>query len=210
MKAFIIGNGKSLTIEQLDAIKERPSYACNRINLSYEKTDWRPTVYVHPETLAPDIPYIQENIDLGITCWIGEHYIDKVTPSDKTHFIKDCHHHLWNFDNPDLPLEWHFPQPCSFGGSVNWAMQRAVMDGWDELVLVGCDLEYKDRKPSHFDPRYEHGGEQPAWFAARNALWGHIQGLNYIRRKKLPVKVWNATIGGNLEIWERAELKDVL
>lgn len=188
----------------------KPSYACNRINLAYNKTDWRPTVYVHPESLAPDIPYIQKNIDLGITCWVGEHFEKEITARENLHFIKECHHHLLNFDNPETPSEWHFPQPCSFGGSVNWAMQRAILDGFDELVLLGCDLEYRDKKQNHFDSHYEHGGEQPARFATMNALWGHIQGLNYIRRKKLPVKVWNATIGGNLEIWERVELKDVV
>ena len=210
MRCFIVGNGKSLMVEQLNMITGKPSYACNRINLAYDKTDFRPSVYVHPESLAPDIPYIQENIDMGITCWIGEHFQNEIKPSKATHFIKDCHHHLWNYDNPDLPLEWHFPQPCSFGGSVNWAMQKAVMDGFNELILIGCDLEYKDKKPSHFDERYEHGGEQPAWFASRNAFWGHVQALCYIRRKNLNVRVLNATIGGNLHIWERVDLKDVV
>lgn len=190
-------------------ITGKPSYACNRINLIYDRTDFRPSVYVHPESFAPDIPFIQENIDLGIPCWIGEHYIGKVRESPQTNYIKECHHHLWNYDHPDLPMEWHFPQPCSFGGSVNWAMQRAVLDGYNELILLGCDLEYKDKKPSHFDERYEHGGEQPAWFAARNALWGHLQALFYIRRKKLDVMVYNATIGGNLHVWERVDLKNV-
>lgn len=210
MRAFVIGNGKSLLSTDLDLIVGQPSYACNRINLIYPLTNWRPTVYVHPESLAPDIPFIQENIDTGIECWIGEHFQEKIYTSEKVHWIKDCHHHLLNWDNKDLPDEWHFPQPCSFGGSVSWSMQRAILDGFDEIVLLGCDLEYRNKKPSHFNPGYEHGGEQPAYYASRNAWYGHVQGLNYIRRKKLNVKIYNATRGGLLEIWERKELKELL
>ena len=84
MRCFVIGNGISLLPEDLDLIAGKPSYACNRISMIYKKTDWRPTVYVHPESLAPDIPYIQENIDLGIECWIGEHFQKDITPSTNT------------------------------------------------------------------------------------------------------------------------------
>lgn len=204
VRAYIIGNGTSLSAEQLNNIIGQPSYACNRINLIYDKTDWRPTVYTHIESLAPDLPFIRENVGMGIMCWIAEHY--NIEPKENVKFIKDCHHHLLNFDSPELPDEWHFPQPCSFGGSVNWMMQRAVLDGFDEIVLLGCDLQYRDRKQSHFDKDYEHGGEQSAFYASRNALYGHVHALNYIRRRKLNVQVFNGTRGGLLEIWPRIEL----
>lgn len=139
---------------------------------------------------------------MGILCWVAEHYTE-IKDTHNVRRIKDCHHHLLNFDNPQLPDEWHFPQPCTFGGSVNWMMQRAVLDGYDELVLLGCDLMYKNKKQSHFHKEYEHGGEQPAFYASRNALYGHIQALNYIRRRKLNVSVYNGTVGGLLEIWPR-------
>ena len=87
-------------------------------------------------------------------------------------------------------------------------MQRAVLDGFDELILLGCDLEYRDRKPSHFDKNYEHGGEQPAFYASRNAFYGHVQGINWIRRKGKNVRIYNATRGGLLELWPRVELAD--
>ena len=161
-------------------------------------------MYTHVESLAPDIPFIQENVDAGITCWIGEHF--STIHGENVHPIKDCHHHLVHFDNPDLPDEWHLPQPCTFGGSVNWMMQRAVLDGFDEIILLGCDLQYRDKKKSHFDDAYEHGGEQPAFYAARDAMYGHIHAMNYIRRKKLNVQVFNGTRGGLLEIWPRIEI----
>ncbi len=216
MRCFVIGNGKSLTIEQLNMIIGQPSIACNRINLIYPETDWRPDVYVHPESLAPDLPFIQENIDLGIDCFLGEHFAKPprgtMTLDDAPNitWLNDCHHHLYNFDSPEVPDEWHMPQPCTFGGSVNLAMQVAVLKGYDEIVLLGCDLEYKPGKgKSHFHKEYEHGGENPPFIQARNALFGHMQALNWIRRKKQHINILNATRGGLLELWERVRLEDV-
>ena len=221
MRIYIIGNGKSLNLTNLDLIAGKPSIACNRINLLYDKTIWRPTIYVHPESVVPDWDFVKGNIQAGVECYIGEHYakppvgalglIDAEHAPANVHFIKECWHHLQNFDDPETLDEWHLPQPCSFGGSVNMAMQIAVNKGYDELILLGCDLEYRDgKKQDHFDPNYKHGKEQPAFYAARNALYGHLQALNYIRRRKLNVKVYNATPGGFLELWERIRYEDVI
>lgn len=220
-RCFVVGNGISLKTTDLDLIMGQPSIACNRINLVYPETQWRPSVYVHPESIVPDAEFIMENVNLGTECWIGEHYacppvgklglVDAEHKPNNVHLIKECHHHLQNFDSQDdLPDEWHLPQLCSFGGSVNMAIQIAVQKGYyDEIILLGCDLLYRDRKPSHMHPAYEHGKEQPAFYQTRNALYGHLQALNYIRRKKLNVKIYNATRGGLLEIWERVRLEDV-
>lgn len=215
MRCFVIGNGITLKADDLDRIAGQPSIACNRINLIYPDTRWRPTIYVHPESLAPDLPYIQENIDLGIECYLGEHFAKPprgvlgLDDAPNIHWIKDCHHHLHNFDSPEILDEWHLPQLCSFGGSVNIAMQIAVRKGFDEIILFGCDLLYRDRKPSHMHPDYEHGGEQPAFYARRNAFYGHVQALNWIHRKQKNVTVLNATRGGMLELWQRVNLNDL-
>ena len=215
MRCFVIGNGSSLTYAQLDLIAGQPSIACNRINLLYPLTAWRPSIYVHPESLAPDLPYIQENVDMGIPCYLGEHFaappVGKLGMKDapNIHWIKDCHHHLHHFDSQEVPDEWHMPQLCSFGGSVNVAMQVAVINGYDEIVLLGCDLMYRDRKPSHMHKDYEHGGEQPAFYAARDAFYGHVQALNWIRRRKKNLTVLNATPGGMLELWPRRKLEEL-
>jgi len=215
-KIFIVGNGTSLTYADLDLIAGQPSVACNRINLAYPFTKWRPTIYVHPESLAPNLPYIQEHVDMGIPCYLGEHFAEpprgKLTLKDAPNikWLNDCHHWLHNFNSPELPDEWHMPQPCTFGGSVNVAMQVAVLNGYDELILLGCDLEYRDNHPSHFDPKYEYGGEYPAFTRARNAFYGHVQALNWIRRFNPSIKVYNATRGGLLELWERVWLEDAI
>ncbi|MBO7254734.1 MAG: hypothetical protein J6V36_05480, partial [Clostridia bacterium] len=47
-RCFIIGNGPSLSVNDLNKIYEKniPTFSTNRIFKLFEKTDWRPTYYV--------------------------------------------------------------------------------------------------------------------------------------------------------------------
>ncbi len=42
---LVVGNGPSLTSEDLESLGHLPSVASNKINLLYDRTDWRPTLY---------------------------------------------------------------------------------------------------------------------------------------------------------------------
>ena len=44
-RAFIIGNGPSLKVADLQRLKQEITFASNKIYLSFEQTDWRPTYY---------------------------------------------------------------------------------------------------------------------------------------------------------------------
>lgn len=41
-RTFIIGSGPSLRIEDLDKLKYKITFACNKLYIAFEKTDWRP------------------------------------------------------------------------------------------------------------------------------------------------------------------------
>jgi hypothetical protein len=216
MRAYIIGNGPSLQETNLDLIKGQPSFACNGIDLIYEKTEWRPTQYVRAEGEFPEEAdksiwwnSVKTHLDLGIPCHLSGYYWHHFKDYGNAIELKHCHEHAVNFDSPNAPSEWHLPYPCIFGGSLIVAMQIAVIQGYDQLVLLGCDLNYRDNKPSHFDETYEHGYEQPARYANLNNLWGHICGIQYHGRRNLPFDVVNATIGGDLHLYPRVDLEDL-
>jgi len=213
MRAYIIGNGPSLAKTNLDLIKGKDAFACNNIHLIYRKTDWRPTAYVRVETgdlLRNEAwkPSVKTHLDMGIPCYMPGYFEEFSAGYRNYTKIYTCHH-LQNFDNKLIRSEWHLPMLCQFGGSLIVSMQIALNQGYDELVLLGCDLGYKDRRPSHFDKEYEHGDEQPAWYANRNNLWAHIMGINYHARRGLPYNVINATVGGDLHLYPRARLEDI-
>ncbi len=217
MKAFIVGNGPSLRRTNLDLIADKPSFATNNIHLIYPFTSWRPKYYVRAEGLPEGadtdawLPSVDAALDAGAECYLSGYYQNHI-PRLKgiVTELKHCHHHIHNFDDRECPTEWHMPQPCQFGGSLITAMQLALIKGYDELILIGCDLNYRNNKPSHFDENYEHGMEQDAYYANKNNLWAHMCGINYYARRNLPYKVINATVGGDLHLYERKRLEDVV
>ena len=50
-RAFIIGNGSSLRISDLDRLTGEITFACNKIYLAFDQTQWRPTYYVAGDRL---------------------------------------------------------------------------------------------------------------------------------------------------------------
>ena len=217
MRCFIVGNGKSLNDTNLDLIRGEPSFATNNIHLIYPFTRWRPKFYVRsegiPEGANTDVwlPSVDAALKHGAECHLSGYYQNHV-PRLKgvVTELKHCTHHTLNFDDKECPGEWHMPWICQFGGSLIVAMQIALLKGFDELVLLGCDLNYRDNKPSHFAEGYEHGFEQPAFYANKNNLWAHVCGINYHARRNLPYKVINATVGGDLHLYPRKRLEDVV
>jgi len=105
-------------------------------------------------------------------------------------------------------------------------LQLAAYMGFSELVLVGCDMRYhvpdtvrredngaqddprlissRDDDPNHFDPRYFGAGRK--WHTPNTALMReHFEIARQALAKK-GVNVLNATVGGDLEVFERVDL----
>ena len=62
-RCFVIGNGPSLTAEDLNLLKGEVTFASNRIYKMFEQTDWRPTYYaVFDEWVGSD-PELPKNVN---------------------------------------------------------------------------------------------------------------------------------------------------
>jgi hypothetical protein len=223
VRAFVIGNGKSLLHTDLDRLENEVTFGCNRINLIYPRTIMRVKHYVRSEGMellnfpdpsiwADDVLYHLNNPDC--TTWMNPYFrinLEKIgmganwaeRKPGKVNWIGACSHYLTHYDKDDCPVNWHLPNFCSFGSSVNVAIQIAVTLGHSPIYLIGCDLGYKDNEPSHFTDEYEKGYQKmlrPALYANNDTLMAHI-----IAKRSSPVPIYNATIGGALEVYERVD-----
>lgn len=81
-------------------------------------------------------------------------------------------------------------------------MQLAVKMGYDEIYLVGFDLFTS--KHDHFSESYP---EINYLWEERNKIELHIHN---VARRSSPVPIFNATVGGNLEIHPRVDIYEVL
>ena len=54
-RCFVLGNGPSLTVSDMELLKNEVTFAANKIYLCFDQTDWRPTFYL-PTVSAPPWP----------------------------------------------------------------------------------------------------------------------------------------------------------
>lgn len=211
MRAFVVGNGPSLNRTNLDLMCGEISFATNRIAKIYPKTKWRPTHYVRAEEASLNAPetYVGDMrthiIDLECEVWANVWFAKALAAKEwdgKIHTLWACDHYLTNFDEEKAPHVWHLPMLCTFGSSVNVAVQIAVQQGYSPIYLVGCDLGYRDSGNNHFASDYEVGLNdiKPARYANMNILAAHM-----VAARSSPAPIYNATIGGSLEAYPRVD-----
>lgn len=96
---------------------------------------------------------------------------------------------------------------CDHGTSLNVAIQLAVKKGFKVVYLLGCDMGYQDTGTSHFyrdNPKSRLAAEQV------NANILHAHSVIKKECKERGVEIYNATIGGELETYERVDLCQLL
>jgi hypothetical protein len=124
--------------------------------------------------------------------------------------------------NRNLPNGWHLPEPCRYGGGITMALQIAAELGRNPIYLLGCDL-YKYRGPgddiNHFHPGYSRykirksTGEEvnpPEAYPRLNAMLIKAHTIARDSAARMGITIYNATVGGALGVYERADIWDVL
>jgi len=220
-RIWIVGTGPSLNQTPLDRIKEE-SVGLNRIHLIFGRTTWRPSYYFCTDLsrtggLKPeDLRRWNDDfrIHLGIPMFTRDDLWEKRLDKDLRRvvaFLPFCQHFSPMDGKDPAPDEWHMPVYCRYGGSmlaaIQWASER-----YDEIVLVGADLGYGGNDAvNHFDPRYapvdSYTPQQARWF---NNILADAHAIAQRECARRGVKVYNATVGGDLESYPRVDIKTLL
>jgi hypothetical protein len=236
-RAWLIGCGPSINDTPLDLLIGRDTFSLNKIHRIYPKTKWRPTYFFYLDHATHDHLWrdpVDANTKTAQHMWLLDEYrtglasgVDGnefLSPENaigdigKTTWLTRCkQHHYYSVGNPKAMQEWHLPDICTAYGGVSNMMQVAVQMGYEEIYLVGCDLGYQyDWHKNHFDPDYDFGNEPQHDYEMAFKMQsdesstkrGHE--IAKIECDKRGVKVYNATIGGFLEIYERKDFLDAL
>ena len=179
--AYILGNGPSLTVELLDSLIGHVTYACNRIHLIYDKTEWRPTYYVRTEPPAGGDIWDAEDffdecrlhVGLGEKCFFPKSWVQILGEHENVEYENTCHHFKYGVDRY-APRLWHLPMVCDYGTVLTAAMQVAVKKGHTSLHVFGADLT-----GGHFDDAY--GGQ------IQTELWAHA---HKIAKRSCPIPIF--------------------
>jgi len=209
-RCFIIGNGSSLSVEDLEKLQKNNevSFGVNKIMKVFNKTSWRPSYYfIHDMYILNEISIS----DIYCPKFIGLHNAAKKLFDKNTYY----------FDIDLSPYYYDFPYRCKFssniervyvGGSIIYTViQAAVSIGFTEIYLLGTDQNFPI-DVSH-DGNIVTTRDTNAHFYNRNDSGVHIvtslQTINVALKcareycESHNIKIFNATRGGVIELFER-------
>ena len=208
-RCFILGNGPSLNETNLELLENEYSFALNQINLIYNKTKWRPSVFS-----SFSVRYgggnknwtknINESINLNIPVFLIKQMSKQVDRKDVFFLNRDGDFKC----NPNNDSQWSHnivDKITCYGTTLMGIVEIVVYMGFNDIYLLGCDLGYDKDKINHFSPNYLSGlnNEYNLWINNSHKLMKRM--IN-----KLNKNIYNATIGGELEVYERVEFEDII
>ena len=208
-----------------EALEDEDTFAMNYINLVYPWTSWRPKYYLSLEYRRNDLlwdTHLRINASVAEHCWLDarfEHdmyglpgigYLNNVT------WVNRCIHHQQDRGNrTKWPKEWHLPGLCTAFTGMSPMMQIANELGYDEIYLLGCDLGHGNSVlETHIAPSYLWPYVLPDDIenldVERDLLDDSMLHVHKIAHKSSKAKIYNATVGGNLEVYERVNFEEII
>ncbi len=212
-RCFIVGNGPSLTIEDLNLIKDDDCFAANLIYRVFEKTKWRPKYYVLIDRYA-DTGNVLDTLDIPYL-FIGDYYW-KHRGMNNLNAI--CIHSERAIGNEKVHFSENIEKVVYGNYTVTHVMiQLAAFMGYKEIYLLGMDHSYA--LTYNKDGRViEDNNIKSHVFEDRNPkdVIADIEGMNkaYIAcrnyAKNNSIKIINVTRGGKLEWFPRLTLEEAV
>lgn len=231
-RCFIVGNGPSLTKEDLDLLKGEYTFAANKIYYMFKKTEWRPTFYCSQDLVV--LNEIEKEF-LNVSTCAKATFLRMQGFSNIRNWYQKIPNLVWipiweRFSNGDkIYFSSRADRFIYDGWTVTYmAMQLAVYMGFTKIYLIGVDhsfpFEYlkngKIRKvdmniAAHF---YESASDnikenviQPLHRAnLLEFVSAAYKTAEEISRKTKKFRIYNATRGGKLETFERVKLEEIL
>ena len=215
-RCFIIGNAPSLRSSDLDMLKNEITFGSNQCYLMYDKTQWRPTYYAVADPLI--LKRLYGDIRLYVKSPVF--YVCNSILEMSEFQLSNAYYYWLNYNvdwNPNIDAMPFFsdnPSLTYWGASVTYDIfQLAVYMGFQEIHLLGIDFSYgvsvnkcgvvqydSNQKRDHFTDKYI----KPTFLAETDTIVASYQKAREVCEKK-GIKVYNATRGGKLEVFERID-----
>lgn len=210
-RCFIVATGPSLTISDVNALKNEYTFGVNTCYKLFDKSTWRPTYYC-----ISDINVYKE-IGIQLKRMPLKNVFYEGTFPDFEHengvpFYQFLYYEFWSIVNGNRKNERRFSTDVSkvvYGGAsvVYIALQIAVTMGFSEIYLIGVDCNYSGKQRHSQLADYQ---KQPK--LAPDAETNMIRCFEKAKEiaEQNGTIVYNATRGGKLEVFQRVNLDEVL
>ena len=219
---FVIGNGPSLKPEDLQQLhtKHIDCFGTNRIFKIFGKTDWRPKYFVSEDVII--IQGIQKEISDISSDYkfipINLNWYENIDIKNATYFFMNYkENHSDDIYGLSVNLDSHIT--CRATVSLT-CLQFAIYMGYSKIYLLGVDHNFakmfdkngnviKDKSiKNHFTDDYDKDIIDQG-FQIDGATQAYLD-VERLSKKLGTFKVYNATRGGKLEVFERVDFDEVI
>lgn len=214
-RCFIIATGPSLTIEDVNLLKNEITIGVNSLVKVLNQMTYVPTFLGIQDSLVyQKIGAEIEKSRIGKIFISDLLYGNQVKRKNSERYIRyplyNCGHLAHNYE---MPLKSGFssdPTVAVYDGySITYSMlQLAVYMGFSEIYLLGCDCTYDTKggkqhfvESGHFDKHADSAGER--------MIYAYTVANKILKSKYPNVKIFNATRGGMLEVFPRKTLDEL-
>jgi len=230
-RCFIVCTGPSLRVTDLDKLKNKNEicFSMNSIVKLFTQTKWRPLYYGINDgyvckNIEPDIKKAVENADLPFI-FLGKRLKKISTVFNNLTDLKNgvnitvfysIPYILTASDKSPVNNKYKFSHNAYLGlyegASITYRLlQIAVYMGFKEIYLLGCDCDYTG-KNLH---AAEYNTEDTQELIRQRGAINETRMINaYKAAKKYTdkhgIKIYNATRGGKLEVFERVDFDKII
>lgn len=204
-RVFIVATGPSLTVDDLEKLKNEITFSMNSICLAFDASDWRPTYYAiqdggvykkfekQIENLECEGKFVSDGVSKHIP---DDYYVYPLNLLNHGFF-----HRRYNTKFSDDAFKVVYD-----GYNIAFSIvQLAVYMGFKEIYLLGADCDYSSKTTQHFK---EYGIVKSSLTFGEKFIFSYREAKKYADKNN--IKIYNATRGGKLEVFERVNLDDVL
>ena len=226
-RCFVVGSGPSLTVDDLELIRDEVSFSSNRIYGIFPKTSWRPTYYA-----CQDDGVILELNDkfFDISNQVGTMFLSGNQMRKYENRLKKKNNVKFMYINNTEAGAKQFDIDVTDGihNAINVSytlVELAIYMGFTEIYLIGIDHNYKTIEKDGAKVLDGNSGDNyfqgvaPLKLESKistfyDASWEDARTQCFINAKKYAdangIKIVNSTRGGKLEVFPREALETVL
>ena len=185
-KCVIVANGPSITPEVLDSLTGVTTFACNKINLIFDKTSWRPDYHFCDDPLV-----LTQNLDSlrdEFSClkfrpkYLGSDW-GYLPRSDDDAIYYNLMYPRWRkqITNPaNFEINDHFSNNMSAhlfgGGTVVYSMlQAALYFGYKDIGIIGMNMDFDLSEDTSVNPLILSNGQS----VPKSAITGFLGSAGY-------------------------------
>jgi len=222
-RCFIMGNGPSLKATDLDTLIHEYTFGSNMIYKIFDQTVWRPTFHCTIDRICArelSAEY-KENISSPMFTNYSVYNILDEKPKDII-YVRD--YGKTPYQPSKRFLSYYYPSDATV---TSFIIELAIFMGFKEIYLLGVDCTNVFGSNGHFISSYlpqeiidkdikriskkldkeKQSVDAAAQYSIDKSIYAYSRLEEFSH--KYGVKIYNATRGGNLEVYERADFDKI-